>query len=184
MESSTLSPLFGFEAMPLMEGFSLEEKVFSLNTYLHNKILKENLDIFIVGVPSGIRGIDMYNLNHFGEMALAVSFAVKADISVCCMYYGIPDKELFEYMYNFYLWKFGVINDYYHINCVTALNGTINDEMKTRYLTLEQTEISEALHKCYRKSKAPLFSIHDDASLKRTLDDMLSELTDNAETVR
>lgn len=161
--SNPLSPLFEITTFPefmFSKQLSLTEKVFRFNQYVYEMIKNTNADLLIIGVPGGIIPINDNVHNDFGEIALAVSQAVKIDVNILCMYlFDNLTTNDFDYLYQLCESKFNCKTEYFNISS-TMYN--YNEEKEESYNMMEYMTFSkeyvEDKFNCSESQKYQLFN--------------------------
>ncbi len=112
--------LFGFKKLPFFlmgKNISMDEKIYMLNYYINREVLKDDYDVFIIGVSGGLLPVNKYVTNYFGEIPLVVSSALNIDINLLCLYHNndIKVENLYECR-EFSKGRLGCFTDYYYMS--------------------------------------------------------------------
>lgn len=106
--------IFGFEKLPSFlyeNNISFSDKVYLFNWYINQKVMEEEYDAVILGIPASIIPFNDMETCFFGELGLVISAALNIDINVCCVYHneGLDTEQIQKWKDLFY----------YRMNCIT-----------------------------------------------------------------
>jgi len=109
-----LLPLVGGHILPeylYSSHISLEEKIYRLSADLYQLQEEKSADLILIEIPGGVIPIGKWDNNHFSEIPLVISNALKIDMTILNTY--IPNqrekdkiqflKELLDYKYGMFL---------------------------------------------------------------------------------
>lgn len=173
------SKLFGIEALPafLFEPMDNSLKIRQFNSYIYNRVCKENPEVVIIGVPGGIMQVNPYEFSEFGELAFIISNAIKADISILSLYKQELNEEFLEHLIKLCRYKFN-----YQVNYINIANTDFlisPDEKKCQYTTVPSAHIMDHIINTFHYEDVFLFNALDEDSMREASSKILQELEAN-----
>lgn len=166
--------------LPDLEDLPLWKKILYYNKYFNDIIDKENSDVLIVSAPGGIMPISDTNHEFFGENAIAISRALKADISILSIYNGYNSsfsKKTFESLSNYCKYALEADVDYFHIS-----NTQLIFEQDRRSIGFLETNCIDNL-KIIKNLGINIFNIYDENTKNEIFEKIIYELQDNPEII-
>ncbi len=173
------SKLFGIEALPqfLFETMDNGMKIKQFNSYLYNRVMEENPEVVIIGVPGGIMQVNAYEFNEFGELAFIISNAIKSDISILSLYSQELNQNFLDHLIKLCRYKLNFQVDYVNIANTDLL--ILPEEKECQYTTVPSTHIINNVIKTLNYEDAFFFNALDDISMRAACNKILSELEKN-----
>ncbi|MDF2843137.1 MAG: peptide maturation system protein family [Herbinix sp.] len=173
------SQLFGIEALPkfLFDTMDNGMKIRQFNSYLYNRMMEDNPEVVIIGVPGGIMQVNAYEFGEFGELAFIISNAIKSDISILSLYSQELNQDFLDHLINLCRYKLNFHVDYINIANTDLL--ILPEEKECQYTTVPSTHIINNVIKTLNYEEAFLFNALDNISMKGACNKILSELEEN-----
>lgn len=110
--SNPLLPLVGGYVLPqylYSEHISLENKIYKLSADLYQLQKEENADVILIEMPGGIMPVGTWDYNHFSEIPMVISSALKIDVGILNTYVPVQQGEVkFQLLKEFCDCKYGV----------------------------------------------------------------------------
>ncbi len=177
--TKSFGTLFGMEPLPRFLFGPLENhvKIRRFNSYLYDRVIKENPELVIIGVPGGIMQVNPYRFREFGELAFVISNAVKADISILSLYKQEYTSDFMDHMRNICRYKLNFPVNY--INVANTDFFISPEDRECQYTTVRSSHILDRIIKEFVYEEAFLFHSLDDDSMTEACDRMLCELEEN-----
>lgn len=177
--SKNFSQLFGVEALPqfLMEPMDNTTKIKKLNAYIYNRVIAENPEVVVIGVPGGIMQLNPFRFDEFGEMAYIISNAVKADLSILSIYKQEYTREFIEHLINICKYRYN-----FHVNYINVANTDlfISPDVKVcQYTTITSDYIIKNIINRMEFDDVFIFNALNDTSMKDACAKILNELENN-----
>ncbi|MFT4142888.1 MAG: TIGR04066 family peptide maturation system protein [Mobilitalea sp.] len=173
------SKLFGIEALPqfLFETMDNGMKIRQFNSYLYNRVMEENPEVVIIGVPGGIMQVNAYEFSEFGELAFIISNAIKSDISILSLYSQEMNQNFLDHLIKLCRYKLNFQVNYINIANTDLL--ILPEEKECQYTTVPSGHIINNIIKTLQYEDAFLFNALDDKSMREACNKILSELEEN-----
>ncbi|ANU44946.1 hypothetical protein ADH76_01415 [Enterocloster clostridioformis] len=161
-EYASVFGMYNWPEFVFARDISLPKKVLAFNAWIFQKILVEEPDIIILGIPGGIMPLNNRIYNYFGEVALVVSKALKVDVNVLSLYFNKDiDKEFLKNYQEFCKYAINMPTNYFNIssNCFKYDEEKNEEKIETFHLDSEYIErefpqiVSSDIHifnDCYR----------------------------------
>ncbi|WMJ85631.1 TIGR04066 family peptide maturation system protein [Anaerocolumna sp. MB42-C2] len=173
------SKLFGIETLPrfLFEPMDNGMKVRQFNSYIYNRVIEENPEVVIIGVPGGIMQVNPYEFGEFGELAFIISNAIKSDISILSLYNQELNQDFLDHLIKLCRYKLN-----YQVNYINIANTDLlilPDEKECQYTTVPSVHIMDNIIKTFQYEDAFLFNALDEISMRAACNEILFELEEN-----
>ncbi len=138
--------LLGFHSFPrFMYGTSLaeEKKIMAFNHYVKELEVREEPDVFIIGIPGGIMKINDTFTGRFGILAYEASQAIAPDAAVVSTFYEAFDSDYFQKIATSLKYKLG-----FDVSCFNLSNVKFDWEVsrensKESYIMLDSSFIDK-----------------------------------------
>jgi len=172
---------FGFAAQPdlLYENRNAEQMILLYNEYIGNMVAKEKADVLILGVPGAIMQFNDAKHKGFGVVPYIIANAVRADASVCSIYFNKNLNKYLHQIQNYCDYRLNCKPDCFHIsNSLFELD--MNEVKITR---LPAHVVMESLIEEKDIKDQHIFHVMDDSSLFHTCDLIEKRLTGNISTI-
>lgn len=175
------SNFFGFDPLPsfIFEEGKLEDKIIALNHLIYSKIINEQPDLMIIGVPGGVLPISEEHPEDFGKFAYMITNAVKPDIAIRSLYSNEYSDAFFENDIQMCKYKLDSIVEYYNISN-TRLIYPQNKYDGLMYLTVDN-KVSESYIDGQNQKKVNyrLFNVLENHNVEKTYEHILEQLSQN-----
>lgn len=140
------SSLFGFRMLPSAPEVPLWKKVYLYNRLFRETYEREKPDVIIVGVPGGIMPINSYKYEYFGETALALTSAVRPDLTLLSFYFVQATEEYFELLRQYARFRLGVGQVCFHASNTKFIEDESSRQLS--YLTLQSSFVLDKTKQC------------------------------------
>lgn len=173
------SKFFGIEALPqfLFDPMDNGLKIRRFNSYIYHRVIKENPEVVIIGVPGGIMQVNPYEFSEFGELAFIISNAIKSDISILSLYTQELNGDFLNHLTKLCRYKLNFKINYINIANTDLL--ILPDEKECQYTTVPSEHIIDKIMQKFHYDDAFLFNALDDKSMRKACSEILSELEEN-----
>ena len=158
----------GFAGVPnfMHEQYSVYDKTIMFNHYVKKLIDAEQPDLLILGVPDAIMKYNDKLLNGLGFMPFTICSAVKADVSVLCMYYGEYYKLYFDEMEQHGLYRLDTPIEFFCLSNSVYTPEFGSGVVEIKFIDLDSQYVLDAMQNKIDAGKHHLFNALDNNSVK------------------
>lgn len=183
--SSESSQFFGLLTTPkfLYGQVDAYYKIIAFNHYVHALVKRKRPDLLIIGVSDSIMRYNNMVLNGLGVLPYIQCNAIRADISIACVNYGIYTKDILErtslYCHN----HLGCPVEFYNIANV-GIKYDEMDEEKLGYFTMESKYVEENIQGKMPIEDYYLFNVLAGSSVTKAFAKIEEKLLNNVDNMK
>lgn len=179
VSSKPYGEIFGAKTYPgfVFDDIMPKEKILRFNHWIRHLVNQNVADILILSIPGTIMKIDPYHFDGFGELALFLSTAIRADLGILSLYANEYTTEYLQELQNLCKYRFNVPIKYIHV-ANTDMNIS-PEEMAPAYISINSRQARELALRKSPQTDMMIFSSYNKEDKLKVVDSIIETLSGN-----